>query len=174
MASVFTGAQIVEIRIYDDPSNPNESGYKVVLPMTVLDAVTDPNTGNTLTNLLAQNSGNLGDHTANIDVHVTPEWKANIQQAIGSLIAHTEDTDIHVTAALQLLWNVAAANATLALSTAQNNGGLINGLDGRIAQIEDSLYNGITSNPFSVGFADLSGIIVTYGIWNSTLNRIEC
>ncbi|GHU95055.1 hypothetical protein FACS1894208_07210 [Clostridia bacterium] len=123
--------------------------------------------------LNSQESG-LADHIANTDVHVTPEWKQNIGQAIGSLVTHTEDTDIHVTAALQALWNAASSNALAAFALAQSNLGLINGIDGRVSQIEDSLFNGITANPFTISFSSLSGLLITYGIWNNTLQRVEC
>ncbi|MDR0905749.1 MAG: hypothetical protein LBN00_06205 [Oscillospiraceae bacterium] len=49
---VFSNAQIVEIRIYADPSNPTSSSYSIALPMTVLEAITDPNTGENLAEIL--------------------------------------------------------------------------------------------------------------------------
>jgi hypothetical protein len=53
MASTFTSALVSEIRVYDNPKNPGSSGYKVILPMTTVDAVTDPNTGETVEELLS-------------------------------------------------------------------------------------------------------------------------
>jgi len=52
--STFQGAHITEIRIYDDPSNPADSDYKVALPETVFSAVKNPDTGKSLVDLLNQ------------------------------------------------------------------------------------------------------------------------
>jgi len=51
---VFRSANVVEQRIYDDPNNPATSPYDVALPMTVPQAVIDPNTGKTLNEMLAE------------------------------------------------------------------------------------------------------------------------
>lgn len=50
----FSGAGIVEIRIYDDPSHPETSTYSVSLPITVLEAVLDTTTGKTLRTILTE------------------------------------------------------------------------------------------------------------------------
>jgi hypothetical protein len=52
MAGRFSGALVTEIRVYDNPKTPNDSDYRVMLPMTVTDAVTDPNTGETVEEML--------------------------------------------------------------------------------------------------------------------------
>jgi hypothetical protein len=53
MASVFTGVAVAEIRVYDNPKDPDNSDYQVLLPMTTIDAVTNPNTGETVEEIAA-------------------------------------------------------------------------------------------------------------------------
>jgi hypothetical protein len=170
----FLEANVVELRIYENPANPANSGYKVSLPITALEAVVDQTTGESLIQLFAKQSGGLGDHIANADVHVTPEWKTNIQQAIGDLIEFSQRDDIFVTPEDKARWNEAAATAITALALAQLNEGDITDINGRVAQIEDSLFNGITANPFTVSFDSLDGLNVARGIWNATARRVEC
>ena len=38
----------------------------------------------------------------------------------------------------------------------------------------DAVFSEITSNPFQITFVDLSGITLSSGIWNATLQRLEC
>jgi RNAse (barnase) inhibitor barstar len=44
----------------------------------------------------------------------------------------------------------------------------------KIQTLWDALFSDITTNPFTVSFADLSGVNMTAGIWNATLQRVEC
>jgi hypothetical protein len=97
-----------------------------------------------------------------------------MQHAVGELTAHVDNDDIHVTAALKAAWNLGVQTAAAALAQAMTNAGDINSLLGRVLQIEDSLFNGIATNPFMFGFNDLTGLIVTHGIYNATLQRVEC
>jgi hypothetical protein len=71
-------------------------------------------------------------------------------------------------------WNAAITTANNALSLAQSNAGHLTDIDGRISLIEDSLFNGITTNPFLISFDNLTGVVLTYGVWNTIFNRIEC
>jgi hypothetical protein len=173
-SSFFAGARITEIRVISDPSNPNGSAYEVALPITILSAVIDPVTRHSLLTILSNSSGILDGHIGNTDVHVTAAWKASILGAINDLIAFTQQTDIFVTPEQVAAWNAAISTANAALAMAQENAGNLTDIEGRIGQIEDSLWSGITSNPFSISFEDLSGIVVTYGVWNQILRRIEC
>lgn len=50
---------------------------------------------------------------------------------------------------------------------------LINALQDRVKLIENVLFNDITANPFLIVFDNLDGII-TSGVWNEELQRIEC
>jgi hypothetical protein len=53
----FKGAHITENKIYDDPSNPEQSDYSISLPRTVPEAIIDPDTGELLSeSLKAMNS----------------------------------------------------------------------------------------------------------------------
>ena len=44
----------------------------------------------------------------------------------------------------------------------------------KIATLWDAFFSEITTNPFQITFADLTGITLTAGIWNSGLQRLEC
>lgn len=50
---------------------------------------------------------------------------------------------------------------------------LITALQDRVKLIENVLFNDITANPFLIAFDNLGGII-TSGVWNEELQRIEC
>jgi hypothetical protein len=173
-AGLFAGAHIVEIRIIADPSNPTGSMFKVALPLTVLEAVIDKNTKESLVQLLAQINGVSIAHITNNDIHVTAAWTTNVDQKIAELITFTQRTDIFVTQAQKDAWTQAVQNALDALALAQTNAGNINDLTGRMTQIEDSLFGDIAANPFYISFGTLSGLLLTYGVWNATLQRVEC
>ena len=55
----FQGANIVESRDYDNPSNPKESTYHVRLPKTVPEAVIDITTGKTLRTILTEQASEI-------------------------------------------------------------------------------------------------------------------
>lgn len=44
----------------------------------------------------------------------------------------------------------------------------------KIQTLWDAVFSEITSNPFQITFVDLSGITLSSGIWNATLQRLEC
>lgn len=58
-------------------------------------------------------------------------------------------------------------------NTATNLLNITNALDARVDMLEAVLFNEITANPFLILFDDLTGITST-GIWNESLQRIEC
>lgn len=172
--SQFNGAGLDEIRVYDDPAHPETSGFHVILPYTVLEAVLERSTGKTLVQLLAALSGTIDGHAANSDIHVTASWKAAVAQSIGAQTAHISDTDIHVTATDQTAWNKAVTDSAAALELAESNSGSISTIQGQIELIMEALYSDITANPWSINFSDLDGITVKHGIYNSVKQRIEC
>lgn len=45
---------------------------------------------------------------------------------------------------------------------------------GKIVTLWDAVFSDITTNPFQITFVDLSGITLTSGVWNATLQRLEC
>lgn len=44
----------------------------------------------------------------------------------------------------------------------------------KITTLWDAVFGDITSNPFQIIFVDLDGITLTSGVWNATLQRLEC
>lgn len=44
----------------------------------------------------------------------------------------------------------------------------------KISTLWDAVFSDITTNPFMINFSDLSGITLTTGIWNASLQRLEC
>lgn len=44
----------------------------------------------------------------------------------------------------------------------------------KINTLWDAVFSDITTNPFQITFVDLSGITLTSGVWNATLQRLEC
>ena len=71
--------------------------------------------------------------------------------------------------------NDGTASTPLAVNNLRFNlQGQITDLRGRLSQIENSLFNAITANPFLITFGTLDGIAVERGVWNSGLHRMEC
>lgn len=58
-------------------------------------------------------------------------------------------------------------------NTAGNLLNMITALTARVDLIEAVIFNDITENPFLILFDDLSGVTTT-GVWNESLQRIEC
>jgi hypothetical protein len=44
----------------------------------------------------------------------------------------------------------------------------------KIVTLWDAVFSDITTNPFQITFVDLDGITLTSGVWNATLQRLEC
>ena len=44
----------------------------------------------------------------------------------------------------------------------------------KIQTLWDAVFSDITSNPFQITFADLTGITLKSGVWNASLQRLEC
>ena len=44
----------------------------------------------------------------------------------------------------------------------------------KISTLWDAVFSEITSNPFCITFGNLDGITLSSGVWNSTLQRLEC
>lgn len=44
----------------------------------------------------------------------------------------------------------------------------------KIATLWDAVFSEITTNPFQITFSDLDGITLSSGVWNATLQRLEC
>ena len=50
---------------------------------------------------------------------------------------------------------------------------MVTALTARVDLVEAVIFNDITENPFLILFDDLNGVTST-GIWNESLQRIEC
>ena len=46
--------------------------------------------------------------------------------------------------------------------------------ESRIQILWDAVFSNITTNPFLITFADLDGITLTSGVWNTSRQRLEC
>ena len=44
----------------------------------------------------------------------------------------------------------------------------------KITTLWEAVFGDITTNPFQITFANLDGITLTSGVWNATLQRLEC
>lgn len=44
----------------------------------------------------------------------------------------------------------------------------------KISTLWNAIFTDITTNPFMITFANLDGITVSSGVWNATLQRLEC
>lgn len=53
------------------------------------------------------------------------------------------------------------------------NKALLQPIEDRVVWLMNRVFDDITSNPFMMSFGDLTGITAT-GVWNKSLNRIEC
>lgn len=53
-------------------------------------------------------------------------------------------------------------------------GAEIEDVNGRIDAVWGALFEDITSNPFTIAFANLDGVVVESGVWNEARQRLEC
>ncbi len=47
-------------------------------------------------------------------------------------------------------------------------------IEDRVVWLMNRIFNDITSNPFTMSFGNLNNVSVSNGVWNKSLNRIEC
>lgn len=47
-------------------------------------------------------------------------------------------------------------------------------LNSKVATLWDAVFTEITTNPWLITFADLDGVTLTSGVWNKSLQRLEC
>lgn len=168
----YLGASLTDYRLYENPSDPQNSDWRIAIFRSVLKAILNTETGETLDITLGNIQSNLDVHLSNNGIHVTPEWVENISALIAELIAFTQQD--FISSEERARWEQAYLNAVAALEMAQNNAGSIANLNGRLLQVEDSVFNEITANLFTVTFDTLTGLNVVRGIWNRTHHRIEC
>ena len=88
-------------------------------------------------------------------------------------IGHFENTEIHCSIEEKERWN----NADQLSKSNKVEIDLLKlgqeSHDSRLKRLEDSLFNDIIGNPYLITFADLEGIILTKGIWNKKMKRLE-
>lgn len=113
-------------------------------------------------------------HINNKDIHVTAEKLQNYDTAFTGLIDHIENEEIHVTPLEKGKWDVGADTADTAMVNIAGLGIEFSALEGKLARLEDGIFNDITGNPYMVRFTNLEGIVLTKGIYNKAKNRIEC
>ena len=167
----YQGANITELRLLTNPSDPANSDFFVVFLRTIMDAVLDTQTGRSLAEILAADEGALFGHIANSDIHVNPLWVDSINQIVSELVAFTQQE--FITNDERARWNQAAIDAATALLLAGQLVGTVADLQADITQIQNSLFHQIGANPFTVHFADLDGVTLIRGIWNTQAHAIE-
>ena len=113
-------------------------------------------------------------HAGNADIHAAPGQLDNVFTALGELVLHVDDLSIHITPTDKAHWDGGVTTAAQALSAAGTANERVGQFDSRIASLEDSVFNNITANPFSIAFDNLTGINLVKGIWNKGAQRIEC
>ena len=68
----------------------------------------------------------------------------------------------------------ALASATESKAMATENSNHISQHCSKIAIMWDALFGDITGNPFMITFENLNGVTVSSGVWNESLQRLEC
>lgn len=109
---------------------------------------------------------------ANVTAIINTEAFATVAQvaaALAAALAAQTAAEGAQTAATAAEQEAADANAAVTAATNQIATNTAN-----IQILWDAIFNDITTNPFSVSFADLDGVTLTAGIWNTTYNRVEC
>ena len=116
----------------------------------------------------------LDAHTANADIHITAQMKENYNQAFVGLAEHKENAEIHVTATQKQGWQGAVDKSNQNEAEIARQQAEITTLKGKLARLEDGVYNNITGNPWTLTFGNLDGIELTKGNHNRARGRIEC
>lgn len=114
------------------------------------------------------------NHTANREIHVTRELKENYDTAIAGLTQHTENADIHVSKNQKENWTNAAVKTEGQEAELIQQKNKMTEMEGKLARLEDGVFNDITGNPYTVSFNNLDGIELIKGNYNKQRNRIEC
>lgn len=166
----------VKLTIYMEISNASAVELKIdpyTVTATKQDLINHDNSNNAHPDKFADKAAFIG-HANNKDIHVTPEKVQNYDTAFSGLIEHVENKGIHTSLADKEKWNIGAETAATAAGNIQELGIGISELEGKLARLEDGVFNDITGNPYMVRFTNLEGIKLTKGIYNKSKNRIEC
>lgn len=112
---------------------------------------------------------------ADLEAHdKSPEAHAGQFADKGQFVSHVENKDIHVTKEQKTEWADAAEKASKNEKALQGFGVSLSEVKGQLQRLEDSVFNEITGNPFTVSFKDLEGIKLEKGNYNKIKNQIEC
>ena len=113
-------------------------------------------------------------HANDQDIHVTAQMKENYNQAFVGLAEHKENVEIHVTATQKQGWQGAVDKSNQNEAEIARQQAEITTLKGKLARLEDGVYNSITGNPWISTFGNLDGVELTKGNHNRARGRIEC
>lgn len=113
----------------------------------------------------------IGD-AADVSIYIAADAYATIEQyetykaiALGAQAASVTASG-EAAAALLRASNAEATVTSLANTVADNKS--------KVTTLWDAVFSEVTSNPFTLTFADLDGITLKSGVWNATSQRIEC
>ena len=100
------------------------------------------------------------------DAYATKEDYENYKAIALAAQATANSALAYAQQAVTIAQQAAAAVVDLSNTVAQNTS--------KITTLWDAVFGDITTNPFQITFADLSGITLVSGVWNATLQRLEC
>lgn len=113
----------------------------------------------------------IGD-AANVSIYIAADAYTTIEQyetykaiALGAQAAANTASG-EATAALMRATSAESTVASLANTVADNKS--------KVTTLWDAVFSEVTSNPFTLTFADLDGITLKSGVWNTANQRIEC
>lgn len=109
---------------------------------------------------------------ANVTAYINPEAFVTVQQfedykAIALGAQFTAEQTI-------ALANQAITIANQASADVKGLTALFNQINSKVATLWDAVFTEITTNPWLITFANLDGIVLTSGVWNKSLQRLEC
>ena len=100
------------------------------------------------------------------DAYATQEDYENYQAIALAAQATANQAILLAQQAVEIAQQAAAAVIDLSNVVQQNTS--------KITTLWDAVFGDITTNPFQITFANLDGITLTSGVWNATLQRLEC
>ena len=100
------------------------------------------------------------------DAHATKEDYENYKAIALAAQATANQAILLAQQAVGIAEQAAAAVVDLSNVVQQNTS--------KITTLWDAVFGDITTNPFQITFANLDGITLTSGVWNATLQRLEC
>ena len=94
---------------------------------------------------------------------------------LDSIVQNTQDNPLTATLQAKPIMAIYCELTGQSLrSIIDNNNERLNALACRVGMLENRLFDDIPTNLFDVSFANLDGLLVLRGVWNATLQRVEC